>query len=52
MQCVGDTGDRIRFRATGTIASRDAVRLLSQPGVDRLIGKSMGIDLVIEAVRS
>ena len=51
MHCLGDTGNRIRFRATGTIASRDAVRLLSQPGVDKLIGKSMGIDLVIEAVR-
>jgi len=51
LQCVSETTDRIRFRATGSLASKDAVRLLSQPGVDRLIGKSMSVDLVVEAVR-
>jgi len=51
LACLGHDVSRIRFRATGSISSKDAVRLLSQPGVDRLIGKSMGIDLVVEAVR-
>lgn len=52
LECLSDEiGDRVRFRATGSIASRDAVRLLSQPGVERLIGKQMSVDLIVEAVR-
>jgi polyisoprenoid-binding protein YceI len=53
LECLSDgVTDRMRFRATGSVASRDAVRLLSQPGVDRLIGKRMTVDLIVEAVRS
>lgn len=48
--CLSETVDRMRFRATGSLAARDAVRLLSQPGVERLIGKTMTVDLVVEAV--
>lgn len=51
LECLGQRTDRIRFRATGAISSRDAVRLLSQPGVERLIGRTMTVDLVVEAVR-
>ncbi|SDP39312.1 Polyisoprenoid-binding protein YceI [Nakamurella panacisegetis] len=38
------------FRATGTLHSKDAVRLLSQPGVDRVLGRTMGLDLTVTAV--
>lgn len=49
--CNSDGGDRITFRATGSLLSRDAVRMLSQPGVERLVGKTMTVDLLVEAVR-
>ena len=53
LECLSDLHDaaRLRFRATGSLASKDAVRLLSQPGVDKLIGKQMSVDLLIEAFR-
>ena len=38
------------FRATATLQSKDAVRLLSQPGVERVLGRTMGLDLTITAV--
>lgn len=44
--------EQLRFRATGTLATRDAVRLLSKPGVDRLLGRTMTIDLTVVAVRA
>jgi polyisoprenoid-binding protein YceI len=50
LSCLGENPDRLRFRATGSISSRDAVRLLSRPGVDRLIGRTMAVDLVVDAV--
>jgi len=53
LECISDGhDDRMRFRATGSLASKDAVRLLSRPGVDRLIGRQMTVDLTVEAVRS
>ena len=42
--------DALVFRATGTLQSKDAVRLLSQPGVERLLGRTMGLDLTVTAV--
>lgn len=50
LRCLGQSPERIRFEAVGSIASRDAVRLLSQPGVERLIGRSMALHLRVEAV--
>ncbi len=47
-----DNTDRIRFRASGNLSSKDAVRLLSQPSFERLIGKTMGIEMTVEAVRA
>lgn len=44
------TGGALLFRATGSLPSREAVRLLSQPGVERAIGKTMGLDLTVVAV--
>lgn len=41
---------RMRFRATGSLPTRDAVWLLSHPGVERLLGRHMGLDLTVEAV--
>lgn len=38
------------FRASGSLSSKDAVRLLSHPGVDRLLGRSMGLNLTVVAV--
>ncbi len=46
-----DGAERIRLRATGAVASKDAVWLLSQPGLERLVGKTMNIDLAVEAIR-
>jgi polyisoprenoid-binding protein YceI len=42
---------RLRFRATGSIRSADAVQLLAAPGVDKVVGKAMSVDLVVAAVR-
>ena len=42
--------DALVFRATGTLQSKDAVRLLSQPGVERVLGRTMGLDLTVTAV--
>ena len=42
--------DALVFRATGSLQSRDAVRLLSQPGVERVLGRTMGLDLTVTAV--
>ncbi|MEO5834243.1 MAG: YceI family protein [Nakamurella sp.] len=49
LRCVEEQADRVRFRATGAISAKDAVRLLSQPGFERLIGKNLKIDLLVEA---
>jgi polyisoprenoid-binding protein YceI len=49
--CLGATTDRLRVRATGTIPSRDAVRLLSRPGIERLVGRTMAVHLTVDAVR-
>ena len=38
------------FRAKGSLQSKDAVRLLSQPGVERVLGRTMGLDLTVVAV--
>lgn len=50
LRCVAERAERVRFRATGAISSKDAVTLLSQPGFERLIGKTLKIDLLVEAV--
>lgn len=49
--CLGRQPERVRLRATGSIGSKDAVALLSQPGLERVIGKQMSIDLTVEATR-
>lgn len=38
------------FRAAGSLPSRDSVRLLSRTGVERLLGRTMELDLTIVAV--
>ena len=48
---IDDRGDLL-FHARGALPSRQAVRLLSQPGVDRLLGRTMGLDLTVRAARS
>ncbi len=50
LRCLGESADRLRFEAKATVASRDATRLLSRPGVDRMIGRTVGVHLVVEAV--
>ncbi|GGM00462.1 YceI family protein [Nakamurella endophytica] len=42
----------LRCHATGALPSRDAVRLLSRPGLERMLGRSMELDLVVVATRS
>lgn len=42
----------LTFRATGVLPSREAVRLLSQPGVERLLGSTMRLDLTVVATRA
>ena len=44
-------GDDLRLRARGAIASADAVRLLSRPGLGALLGRTMTLDLQIVLVR-
>ncbi|MET3808195.1 polyisoprenoid-binding protein YceI [Nakamurella sp. UYEF19] len=44
------TGGALLFRATGSLPSKEAVRLLSQQGVERVLGRTMGLDLTIVAV--
>ena len=39
------------FRATGVLPSGEAVRLLAQNGVERVLGKTMKLDLTVSAVR-
>lgn len=39
-------------RATGELSSREAVRLLSQPGVERVLGPTMQLDLTLVATRA
>ena len=38
------------FRAKGRLPSREAVRLLSHPGVERVLGKTMALDLTVVAM--
>lgn len=38
-------------RARGSIPSAEAVRLLSHPGLERVLGRSMGLDLLVVANR-
>lgn len=45
-------GDDLKLRATGSIATCDAIRLLSHPGLGTLLGRSMSLDLQIVLVRS
>ena len=39
----------LQVSARGQLSTRDAVRLLSHPGVDRLLGRTMGLDLTVVA---
>jgi polyisoprenoid-binding protein YceI len=50
LHCRSESAARLRFEATGTIPSREATRLLSRPGVQRLLGRSMAVQLLVEAV--
>lgn len=43
---------RLTFRATGVLPSREAVRLLSQPRVERVLGPTMRLDLTVVAIRA
>ncbi len=43
------TDGTLRVSARGQLTSRDAVRLLSHPGLDRLLGRTMGLDLTVVA---
>ena len=43
--------DRLTCRATGVLPSREAVRLLSQPGLERMLGPTMRLDLTLVAAR-
>jgi polyisoprenoid-binding protein YceI len=43
--------DSLVIRARGALASKDAVRLLSCAGMDRVLGKSMGLDLLLTVTR-
>jgi polyisoprenoid-binding protein YceI len=49
LRCTELTADRVTMRATGSVAARDAVRLLSQPGFEKVIGRTMSVDLTIRA---
>jgi polyisoprenoid-binding protein YceI len=42
--------DHLRFHAVGSLQSKDAVRLLSRPGVDKILGRTMRLDLTVVAV--
>lgn len=46
------SGDTLTFRASGVLPSREAVRLLSQPSVERVLGPTMRLDLTVVAVRA
>ncbi len=50
LHCRGESAHRLRFEASGTVPSREATRLLSRPGVQRLLGRSMAVHLLVEAV--
>ena len=39
----------LQVSARGQLSTKDAVRLLSRPGVDRLLGRTMGLDLTVVA---
>ena len=43
---------RLICRATGVLPSSEAVRLLSQPGVERVLGPTMRLDLCLVAGRA
>jgi polyisoprenoid-binding protein YceI len=40
------------FRASGRLPSEQAVRLLSHPGVERVLGRTMALDLTVVAIRA
>jgi polyisoprenoid-binding protein YceI len=42
--------DHLRFHAVGSLQSKDAVRLLSRPGVEKILGRTMRLDLTVVAV--
>lgn len=44
-------GDDLKLRATGSIGTGDAVRLLSRPGLGTLLGRTMSLDLQVVLVR-
>jgi polyisoprenoid-binding protein YceI len=50
LRCRSESAARVRLEATGTIPSQEATRLLSRPGVQRLLGRSMAVQLLVEAV--
>ena len=43
--------DSLTIRARGVLTSRDAVRLLSCAGMERVLGKSMTLDLLLTVTR-
>jgi polyisoprenoid-binding protein YceI len=49
LTCLGAGPDELRFLATGAVSSKEAVHLLSRPGFEKLIGRSMSIELAITA---
>lgn len=46
------TDGALVFRATGSLPSAQAVRLLSHQGVERLLGRTMDLDLTVVATRA
>jgi polyisoprenoid-binding protein YceI len=42
----------LTFRASGAVPSGEAVRLLSQPGVERVLGPTLQLDLAVAAIRA
>lgn len=44
-------GDDLKLRATGSINTCEAIRLLSHPGLGTLLGRTMSLDLQVVLVR-
>jgi polyisoprenoid-binding protein YceI len=41
----------VTLTASGELTSKDAVRLLSRPGVEKMLGRTMALDLTVVVVR-
>ncbi|MTD15751.1 hypothetical protein GIS00_17595 [Nakamurella sp. YIM 132087] len=41
----------LELHAVGQLSSKDAVRLLSHPGVEKILGRTMALDLVVVVVK-